>query len=126
METFLLTDVALAAGNGGFFSQVFVIMLGVFAAAYILKSDVQTGSIWNVFILAIVIMILNKTIGALLHFFAYPFEVVSLGVVSFLVDALVIRLAELFLSKFRLKSFWTAVMMAVIIALVTVVVEWVF
>jgi uncharacterized membrane protein YvlD (DUF360 family) len=35
-------------------------------------------------------------------------------------------LAERFLSKFRLKSFWTAVWMAVIISMVTVVVEWFF
>jgi putative membrane protein len=126
MELFLLNKVALAAGNGGFFTQVFVMMLGVFAAAYILKSDVKTGSIWNIFLVAIVIIILNKTIGAILHFFAYPFEVISLGVVSFLVDALIIQLASTFLSKFRVKSFWTAVWMAVIISLVTVVVEWVF
>jgi putative membrane protein len=126
MTVFLINNVALAAGNGGFFTQVFVMMLGVFAAAYVLKSDVKTGSIGNVFILAIVLIILNKTIGAILHTLAYPFEVVSLGVVSFLVDALIIQLAAYFFTKFRLKSFWTAVWMAVIISLVTVVVEWVF
>lgn len=126
MTVFLINNVALAAGNGGFFTQVFVMMLGVFAAAYVLKSDVKTGSIGNVFILAIVLIILNKTIGAILHTLAYPFEVVSLGVVSFLVDALIIQLAAHFFTKFRLKSFWTAVWMAVIISLVTVVVEWVF
>lgn len=126
MKIFLLTDVALAAGNGGFLSQVFVMMLGVFAAAYVLKGDIKTGGIGNVFILAAVLIILNKTIGAILHTLAYPFEKISLGVVSFLVDALIIRLAEYFLSKFRLKSFWTAVFMAVIIAIVTVVVEWIF
>jgi putative membrane protein len=126
MDIFLLNDIALSAGNGGLFSQVFVLMLGVFAAAYFLKSDVQTGSIGNVFILALVIIILNKTLGAFLNFFAHPFNIISLGFVSFLVDALIIRLAERFLSKFRLKSFWTAVWMAVIISMVTVVVEWFF
>lgn len=126
MESLFLNEVAFAAGNGGFLSQVFVMMLGVFAAAYLLKGDVKTGGILNVFILAIVIVILNKTIGAILDFLTLPFNIITLGVVSFLVDAFIIRLAEQFLSKFKLKSFWTAVGMAVIIALVTVLVEWVF
>ncbi len=126
MQTFLLNEVALAAGNGGFISQVFVMALGVFAAAYFLKGDIQIGSLTNVLILAIIIVILNKTVGAFLNTLAIPFNIASLGLMSFIVDAAVIKLAEFFLSKFRVKSFVTAILMAVIIALTTMVVEWVF
>jgi putative membrane protein len=117
---------ALASGNGGFLSQVLVIMLGVFAAAYFLKEDVKTGSIGNTFILSVVIVILNKTLGAILDWFATPINFLSLGFFSFIIDAFIIQLAGRFLSKFSIKSFWTAVLMAIIIAIVTVVVEWVF
>lgn len=121
-----LNNVALASGNGSFLSQVIVMMLGVFAAAYFLKGDVQTGSITNVFILAIVIVILNKTLGSVLDWFASPINFISLGFFSFIIDAFIIQLAERFLSKFRVKSFWTAILMAIIIAVVTVAVEWIF
>lgn len=121
-----LNNVALASGNGGFLSQVIVIMLGVFAAAYFLKGDVQTGSILNTFILSVVIVILNKTLGVILNFFATPINFISLGFFSFIIDAFIIQLASRFLSKFSIKSFGTAVLMAIIIAVVTVVVEWVF
>ncbi|MFK7949081.1 MAG: phage holin family protein [Saprospiraceae bacterium] len=121
-----LNNVALASGNGSFLSQVIVMMLGVFAAAYLLKGDVQTGSVTNVFILAIVIVILNKTLGAILDWFASPINFISLGFFSFIIDAFIIQLAEKFLSKFKVKSFWIAVLMAIIIAIVTVVVEWIF
>ncbi len=123
---FFLNDMALASGNGGFLSQVLVIMLGVFAAAYFLKEDVKTGSIGNTFILSVVIVILNKTLGAILDWFATPINFLSLGFFSFIIDAFIIQLAGRFLSKFSIKSFWTAVLMAIIIAIVTVVVEWVF
>lgn len=126
MQELLLNNVALASGNGGFLSQVFVMMLGVFAAAYFLKGQVQTGGLWNVFILAVVIIILNKTIGGILDTLATPFNFVTFGLASFVVDALIIKLAEFFLSKFRVQSFITAILMSVIIALVTVAVEWVF
>jgi len=123
---FFLNDMASASGNGGFLSQVLVIMLGVFAAAYFLKEDVKTGSIGNTFILSVVIVILNKTLGAILDWFATPINFLSLGFFSFIIDAFIIQLASRFLSKFSIKSFWTAVLMAIIIAIVTVVVEWVF
>lgn len=121
-----LNDIALASGNGSFMSQVIVMMLGVFAAAYLLKGDVQTGSIWNVFILAIVIVILNKTLGSFLDFFATPINFISLGFFSFIIDAFIIQIASRVLSKFRIKSFWTAVLMAIIISVTTVVASWIF
>lgn len=121
-----LNNIALASSNGSLLSQVFVMMLGVFAAAYLLKNDVQTGSVWNVFILAVIIIILNKTIGAIIDWLATPITFLTLGLFSFVVDALVIKIADSFLSKFKVKSFGTAVFMAVIISIVTVVAKWLF
>lgn len=126
MNELFLDNVMLASGNGSFISQVFAMMLGVFAAAYFLKGQIQTGGLWNVFLLAVIIIILNKTIGAILQTLATPFNYVTFGVVSFVVDALIIQMAGWFLSKFRVKSFMTAILMAVIIAIVSAVVEWVF
>ena len=36
------------------------------------------------------------------------------GLFSFIIDAFIIQLAQKVLSKFRIKSFWTAILMAVI------------
>ena len=98
-----LNNVALASENGSFISQVIVMMLGVFAAAYFLKGDVQTGSVTNVLILAVVIVVLNKTLGAVLDWFTSPINFISLGLFSFIIDAFIIQLAQKVLSKFRIS-----------------------
>ena len=98
-----LNNIALASGNGSFISQVIVMMLGVFAAAYFLKGDVQTGSVTNVLILAVVIVVLNKTLGAVLDWFTSPINFISLGLFSFIIDAFIIQLAQKVLSKFRIS-----------------------
>lgn len=125
MNNLLLTDVLLAEGSdtNSFFFKVFIIILSVFAAEKIMGSSVRTGGLFNTLILAIVIVILNQTLGYLLHFITAPFNWITLGFVSLLVNAFIIRIADSLFSKFKLKSFWTAFWMAVIISIVTMIVN---
>jgi len=76
---------------------------------------------------AIVVAVLNATIGALLRF---PLNLVTLFLLSFLVrliiTALMIRLADMFFTGFRVDSFKTALIMAVVLALTGAVFSHVF
>ncbi|MCU7549118.1 phage holin family protein [Chitinophagaceae bacterium LB-8] len=67
---------------------------------------------------ALVIAILNATIGAILRF---PLNLFTLFLLSFLirlfVTAIMIKIADAFFSGFEVKSFTTAFIMAVILAL---------
>jgi putative membrane protein len=67
---------------------------------------------------ALVVAILNATIGALIRF---PLNLVSLFLLSFIVrlvvTALMIKLADLFFRGFEVKSFTTALIMAVVLSL---------
>lgn len=125
MNHLLLTDVLFAESpaENGFLFKVLIILLSVFAAEKVMGKDVQTGGLLNTFLLAIVIVILNQTLGAVLNFVTAPFNWITLGFVSLLVNALIIRIADSLFSKFKLKSFWTAFWMAVIISIVTMIVN---
>ncbi len=125
MNYLLLTDVLFAEGSdtNTFFFKVFIIILSVFAAEKIMGNDVQSGGLLNTLILAVVIVILNETLGYFLHFITAPFNWISFGLVSLLVNALILKIADGLFSKFKLKSFWTAFWMAVIISVVTMVVN---
>jgi putative membrane protein len=125
MNHLLLTDVLFAetTDENGFLFKVLIILLSVFAAEKVMGKDVQTGGLLNTFLLAIVIVILNQTLGAVLNFVTAPFNWITLGLVSLLVNALIIRIADSLFSKFKLKSFWTAFWMAVIISIVTMIVN---
>jgi putative membrane protein len=67
---------------------------------------------------ALVVAVLNATIGALLRF---PLNLVTLFLLSFLirliVTALMIRLADLFFTGFKVDSFKAALIMAVVLAI---------
>jgi len=125
MNHLLLTDVLLAESTdqNGFIFKVVIILLSVFAAEKVLGSDVQTGSLLNTLLLAVVLVILNETIGNILNFITAPFNWITFGLVSLFVNALIIRIADSLFSKFKLKSFWTAFWMAIIISVVTMIVN---
>ena len=125
MNPLLLTDVLLAQSTdqNGFIFKVLIILLSVFAAEKVLGSDVQTGGLLNTLLLAVILVVLNETIGRLLNFITAPFNWITFGLVSLFVNAFVIRIADGLFSKFKLKSFWTAFWMAVIISIVTVIVN---
>ena len=66
---------------------------------------------------ALVVAILNATVGALIRF---PLNLVTLFLLSFLVrllvTAIMIKLADSFFSGFRVDSFRSALIMAVVLA----------
>lgn len=128
MNNLLLTDVLLAESpeGSGFLFQVFIILLSVFAAEKVMGRDIQTGGLVNTLLLAVVIVILNQTLGSVLHFVTTPFNFITLGFVSLLVNAFIIKIADGLFAKFKLKSFWTAFWMAVIISIVTTIVNWIW
>lgn len=68
---------------------------------------------------ALVIGLLNATVGFLLRF---PLNLVTLWLLSFLVrlivTALMIQLADKFFTGFEVRGFWPAFLIAVVIALV--------
>lgn len=67
---------------------------------------------------AFVVALLNATVGALLRF---PLNLVTLFLLSFIVrlfvTAVMIKIADLFFSGFKVDSFWSALIMAVVLAL---------
>jgi putative membrane protein len=70
-------------------------------------------------LVALVIAVLNATIGLLIRF---PINVITLGLISFVihlfVTAIMIKLADLFFKDFKVRGFTPALIIAVVMALV--------
>lgn len=81
-------------------------------------SSVHVKSYGTAVVVALVIAVLNATIGALIRF---PLNLLTLFLLGFLVrlfvTALMIKLADAFLSGFRVDSFRAALIIAVVLAL---------
>ena len=81
-------------------------------------ASVHVRSYGTAVAVAVVIALLNATIGAIIRF---PLNLVTLFLLSFLVrllvTAIMIKIADAFFSGFRVDSFRSALLMAVVLAL---------
>jgi putative membrane protein len=110
---------------GNFISQFIVNMLGLFIGARIMSS-VYVENFTKGLVVALVIAILNVTLGGILDFLSMPIRWITLGLFSFVVDALMILLASYLMKGFSVKGFWSAVGLAIVIAITNVLFDWVF
>ncbi|MBC7921495.1 MAG: phage holin family protein [Ferruginibacter sp.] len=89
----------------------------IFGIAYVMP-QVDIKNFGTAILVALLVGLLNATVGFLLRL---PLNLVTLGLMTFvvrlLVTALVIKLVDKFLSGFEVKGFWPAVVIALVIAI---------
>ena len=76
---------------------------------------------WTAFLVAIVMAIINHTIKPLFMLISIPINLVTLGLFSFVINGLMILLADRLITSFSIPS----LLMAVYFAIVLSVVNWV-
>ncbi len=72
-------------------------------------------------IVAVVLAIVNSTVGPVLKFLTFPLNLLTLGLVSLIINVLMVLLVARLVSGFSIDGFFTAVIFAVILALVSMV-----
>ncbi len=96
-----------------------LINAGVLLLLANIMPSVKVKSYGTAILVALVIGLLNATVGMLIRF---PLNLVTLWLVSFLVrlivTALMIRLTDSLFSGFEVKGFWSAFIIALVLALV--------
>jgi len=72
-------------------------------------------------IAAIVIGLINATLGLFLKVVTFPLAIVTLGIFWLVVNALMLRVATWFVPGFRIDTFWAAFVGAIVLMLVNLV-----
>jgi putative membrane protein len=70
-------------------------------------------------VLAIVLAILNAIVKPILVFITFPITVVTLGLFLFVINALIILLADKFIRGFNVDGFWWALLFSLLLSIVT-------
>ncbi len=105
---------------------LFVInVLGLFIGDRLLRG-VYLESFGKGLIVALILALLNVTLGRALDFITAPLRWLTLGLFSFVVDALIILLASRLLKGFSVNNFWSAVALAIVIAITNALFHWIF
>ena len=79
---------------------------------------IQVDSFGAAFIAAVVIGLVGATVGLLLKFILFPFIVLTLGVVYFLINGLMLKLASEFVPGFRVNGCLPAVLGSILLSIV--------
>ena len=82
-----------------------------------LLSGVVIKQFINAIIVAIVVAILNVTLGVVLKI--VTLGLLSLGIFTLLLDAILIQVADYFLKDFEVRSFWWALALAAVVSIVS-------
>ncbi len=105
-----------------FFLKVLVSAIAVVITAYFFKG-VVVADFTTAIVVAFVLAILNAILKPVLIILTIPVTIISLGLFLLVINALIIQLAAYIVSGFEVASFWSALFFAIILALVTWLLE---
>ncbi len=101
----------------------FIIRLLITAISAFLLSKILTGVHFNTFgstiIFAIVLGILNVFVKPILSILSLPITIITLGLFSFVINALMILLTDYFMNSMQVDGFLWALLFSILLSLVT-------
>mgnify|MGYP002078681931 CR=1 FL=1 len=99
--------------------------LALMVGAYFLKG-VHIQDFTRALIIAIIVALLNSTLGSFFDFLTTPLRFLTLGLFSFVVDAVILLIAAHFMKGFKIDSFVSAFFLAIVLAITNGVLHWMF
>jgi putative membrane protein len=98
------------------FLKILLTALAVIVLANILSGVTVTGY-GAAIIVAIVIAILNMIVRPLLIFFTLPATIVTFGLFIFVINAVIILLADKLVDGFAVSGFWIALLFSILLSI---------
>jgi putative membrane protein len=93
-------------------------VIALFVAAWILSGISYGDQWWTLFIAAAVFTLVNAWVKPILAVLSIPFIVVTLGLFYFLINVFMLYLTDWVVPHFEIKTFWWAVLAAIIVSIV--------
>lgn len=105
--------------------QILLMGLAMLIGAYIVPG-VEVDGYLSAIIASILIALANATIGLVLRIFTLPLNLLTLGLISFIISVLMILLVDHFMSGFNTSGFIAAAILAIVVALVKMLLDSIF
>lgn len=100
----------------------------LYAVALLIVSKIVPGfhvhGLWPALIAAVVIGLLNATLGFFLKIITFPLTVITLGLFLLVINGLMILLASSIVRGFHVRGFFPAFWGAVVLAILHMVIRW--
>ena len=97
--------------------------IALLAVSYVVPGFILTGVV-AALIAAVVIGLINATLGTILKVVTFPLTVLTLGIFWLVINALMLELASATVPGFHIASFGSAFIGAIVLALVNMLIRW--
>lgn len=104
----------------GLFLRWLILTLAILAAAYVLKGIDVTGFV-PALAAAAILGILNAFVRPLLLLLTLPLNILSLGLFTFVINALLLKMVSLVIKGFTVEGFFPALLASIFISLISAV-----
>ena len=108
-----------------FILEIILMGFAMLFGAYLVPG-VSVDGFGSAIIAAVLIAIANATIGLLLRIFTLPLNILTLGLVSFIITVLMILLVDSWMTGFNTSGFWSATVLAIAIAVIKMILDSIF
>jgi putative membrane protein len=95
-----------------------VLTAAIIVASYLLDG-IQVKGFFSAFFAAAILGVLNAFFRPILIILTLPINILTLGLFTFIINALLLKMASGVISGFDVRGFWTAVFGSVIISVVS-------
>jgi len=95
-----------------------ILTAAIIVASYLLDG-IQVKGFFNAFFAAAILGVLNAFFRPILIILTLPINILTLGLFTFIINALLLKMASGVISGFDVRGFWTAVFGSVIISVVS-------
>ncbi len=102
------------------FMNWLVSALAIIITAYLLKG-VSVANFWVALVLVVVLGIINAFIKPVLLILTLPINIITLGLFTFVLNALLVMFATVIVPGFAVASFWWALAFSLVLSLVNLV-----
>lgn len=94
--------------------------IAVSVAAF-LSPGVWVDGFLSALIAGILLALVNATVGTLLRIFTFPVNILTLGLMSFVITVLMVLLVDSMMKGFETEGFWAALIFALILSIIKMV-----
>ncbi len=92
--------------------------IAILITGYVLQAGVHVNSFTVALILAVVLGIINAVVRPILLVLTLPINILTLGLFTFVLNALLVLLADYLVKGFSVDNFWWALAFSLVLSLV--------
>lgn len=98
-----------------------IFSIAVYATAYLLNPGIQVADFTTALVAALILGLINAIIKPIIVILTLPINILTLGLLTFVINALLVLLAANIVPGFQVAGFWYALLFSLIVSVINAI-----